>query len=380
MALGFHDNPGNILGADTAANQYSSTNVTADADGSVIERLEYIQAAVAAAGLAPGCFAYGEAAADTASTTEIVVADLAGYGDDFFNNKYYMQILHNADSAGDAPEAQVRKITDYVSATGTFTVDAFSANVGQDLCVILHESLVILGRDDNNNVFASTNVVANADGSVIERLEYLQGLVGGVDGAANILGANDADNQFDSSTVAANADGSIVERLEYIQGDLGAAVGASLSADIAAVKAETAIIKANPGMGVANVIIKAVTFSNTAADVNLFTVTGDVIARIVAVCKTACESAAGCNVSVAANSVAIIASTDVTTLEAGDIWHDNSPDSEVEALSDAMKERVITDGNDIVFTVQAEKQVDSGAITFYFWYVPLSANGAVAAA
>ena len=33
----------------------------------------------------------------------------------------------------------------------------------------------------------------------------------------NILGANNADNEFDSSSVASNADGSIVERLEYIQ-------------------------------------------------------------------------------------------------------------------------------------------------------------------
>lgn len=33
----------------------------------------------------------------------------------------------------------------------------------------------------------------------------------------NILGVNTADNQFDSSSVAANADGSMIERQEYIQ-------------------------------------------------------------------------------------------------------------------------------------------------------------------
>lgn len=32
----------------------------------------------------------------------------------------------------------------------------------------------VLGDDDANNDFASTNIVANADGSVLERLEYLQ--------------------------------------------------------------------------------------------------------------------------------------------------------------------------------------------------------------
>jgi len=116
----------------------------------------------------------------TASTTELVVPTLVRYGDDFFNNKFYIQILKNANSVGNAPEIQVRKITDYVSTTGTFTVDAFGANVeASDEIVVLHESLVALGRDDNDNVFASTNVVANADGSMIERLEWIQVALGG---------------------------------------------------------------------------------------------------------------------------------------------------------------------------------------------------------
>ena len=124
---------------------------------------------------------YGKcSSAMTASTTELVVPTLVGYGDDFFNNKFYVQILKNANSVGNAPEIQVRKITDYVSTTGTFTVDAFGANVeASDEIVVLHESLVAIGRDDSDNVFASTNVVANADGSMIERLEWIQVALGG---------------------------------------------------------------------------------------------------------------------------------------------------------------------------------------------------------
>lgn len=34
----------------------------------------------------------------------------------------------------------------------------------------------IIGSDDNNNEFSSANVVSNADGSMLERLEYIQGL------------------------------------------------------------------------------------------------------------------------------------------------------------------------------------------------------------
>ncbi|MDP1709944.1 MAG: hypothetical protein Q8L21_03590 [Candidatus Komeilibacteria bacterium] len=40
------------------------------------------------------------------------------------------------------------------------------------------------------------------------------------DFAQNILGANNADNDFDSSTVAPDVNGSIIERLEYIQSQL----------------------------------------------------------------------------------------------------------------------------------------------------------------
>lgn len=114
------------------------------------------------------------------STTAITLPELNGFGDDYFNNHYYMQVLKNSNSAGNAPEHQVRKITDYVSATGVFTTDAFTANVESgDEVLILHESLVAIGRDDSNNVFDSSTVVANEDGSVLERLQWVQDTLGG---------------------------------------------------------------------------------------------------------------------------------------------------------------------------------------------------------
>lgn len=392
MALGFQDNVGNILGANTASNLYDSSTVTADADGSIIERLEALKDSVAAVGSKPGNFAWGVVNAGTTSTTTIPISGLIGYGDDYFNHEYYMQIVKNASSPNSAPEKQVRQITKYVSATGTFTCTAFSSAVeANDICLILHESIVAIGRNDADNIFASDTVAANADGSILERLEYIQGLVGGTDGASNILGANDADNGFDSSAVVANADGSLVERLEYLQGELGASVGASISADIAAVKAETANIAAvktetdklagfiaGGGIG-SGIVRKTVTFSNTGEDVALFTITGDVIVRLVAVCGTSVESAGGANIGVDCGSVAIIADTDCTTLEAGDIWHDNSPDASAEATS-TMREYIIANGTDIALDIENAKQVDSGVINFYCIWTALSTNGAVAAA
>ena len=48
----------------------------------------------------------------------------------------------------------------------------------------------ILGYDSDDNRFASTNVVANADGSIIERQEFLQSISGGVEQKALTTTAN----------------------------------------------------------------------------------------------------------------------------------------------------------------------------------------------
>lgn len=204
------------LGADSANNTAATTLVGANRDGSILERLEDLRQNESSTG---GLVYQGSCDAGMgASTITVVSADLAGQGNDFFNNKYYMMVLLNASTPAGAPESEVRQITDYVSATGTFTVTAFSVNVeASDEILIMHESLVLLGRDDANNTMATTNVVANADGSVLERLEVVQQAVGGVDTAANVLGADNANNAFASTNVVANGDGSILERLETIQ-------------------------------------------------------------------------------------------------------------------------------------------------------------------
>jgi hypothetical protein len=80
-----------------------------------------------------------------ASATVIDCLALAGYGNDYFNGKFWMQVVKNANSVGAAPEREYRQITDYSSADGVFTCTAFSANVeANDSIVVLHESLPFL--------------------------------------------------------------------------------------------------------------------------------------------------------------------------------------------------------------------------------------------
>lgn len=153
------------LGRNDANNIFDSALVAGNQDGSILERLEFAQSHGASSML--GIVTVG------ASTTNITCQDLIGFGDDYFNGHYYMQVLKS--STGSPPQSQVRKITDYTSATGAFVTDAFGANVAVgDLVLILHESIIAVGRDDTDNTYASTNVVGNQDGSVLERLELAQ--------------------------------------------------------------------------------------------------------------------------------------------------------------------------------------------------------------
>jgi len=125
---------------------------------------------------------------------------------------------------------------------------------------------------------------------------------------------------------------------------------------------------------------KSITYTGAAAGANtLFTVTGDVIVRIVAICTTSLASGAASNVEVGitADPDAILPSTLATSLDARDIWHDNTPDSEIEAL-DTIRSYIITDGNDIVITDDAV--TDSGTILFYCMWTALNGSGLVVAA
>ena len=124
---------------------------------------------------------------------------------------------------------------------------------------------------------------------------------------------------------------------------------------------------------------KELTFANDTGTVALFAVTGDVIARVIAVCKTNVTSAAAANVEcgISGSTDAMIATTVATTIDADEIWHDASCDSDIEAES-VSRDYFISGGADIALTLSA--QVDAGAITFYCSWIPLSNGASVAAA
>ena len=125
--------------------------------------------------------------------------------------------------------------------------------------------------------------------------------------------------------------------------------------------------------------IKTVVFANDAAAIDLFTVTGTVIVNVVGVCLVNVASGAAGNIEVgiAGATGTLIATTVATACVAGEIWHDATPDAEIE-LSSVVQESIISDGNDIILTPSA--QIDTGTLAFYCFWSALSADGLVVAA
>ena len=90
--------------------------------------------------------------------------ELAGFGADYFKDKFYVYIVDAADAA---PEEELELVTAYSTADGVFTTNAFTMNVeANDEIYLVHESLATLFSN-----FDSSGVVNNFDGSLMEVLK-----------------------------------------------------------------------------------------------------------------------------------------------------------------------------------------------------------------
>lgn len=103
-----------------------------------------------------------------ASTTTPVVANLIGYGNDYFNTDWVMICILNADGIGTAPEGDVRDITDYVSSSGTFTVTQFSAALASgDQVMVARREVFAIEKASLNAVPVAGSLAAYIAGGTV---------------------------------------------------------------------------------------------------------------------------------------------------------------------------------------------------------------------
>ena len=213
------------VGANNANNVFDSGDVLFNVDGSILEKEEFLSK------IFTNSYVYTSSAASTTTITAAVLVDQA--------NQYIGQVVIplTREMTGEA-----RYITAY-NGTDTLTVSpAWALNpdttglaqfvifstglgivptaLGTDGTTVTDSATTVLGAigaNNANNVFSSVDVLANEDGSVLERLEQIQEAVNvgtGTSLAANkslvdVLGSTGAAHTFgyDPASVLGDMDG-----------------------------------------------------------------------------------------------------------------------------------------------------------------------------
>lgn len=122
-------------------------------------------------------------------------------------------------------------------------------------------------------------------------------------------------------------------------------------------------------------------YDGTGDPFDIFTVTGTVIAKVIGICETDLAGGSATlqvGVDVSGQYGKLIAQTTATDIDAGDLWHDATPDSSAE-LSSVMAENIVANSKDIVGEV-GTANITSGVIRFICLWKPISKDGEVVAA
>lgn len=140
---------------------------------------------------------------------------------------------------------------------------------------------------------------------------------------------------------------------------------------------------------------KSVTFAGATADAwgndggaldggVLFTVTGLVKVKLIAVCGTSCTGAGSTDeVGITGATAIFMPITTMTSLDAGHVWLNNATPAtyfisgEAQAAADNLPEYVLN-GNDIIMTTKTAN-TEAGQVDFYCIWSPLSTDASVTA-
>lgn len=114
--------------------------------------------------------------------------------------------------------------------------------------------------------------------------------------------------------------------------------------------------------------------SGTNNPATIFTVTGEVAIKLLAVCTTDLVGAtATVEVGTALSTAALIAQTTATDIDANEIWHDATPDASVELFS-VLAENIVAQDVELL---GATADITAGVIKFICLWKPLSADASV---
>lgn len=173
-----------------------------------------------------------------------------------------------------------------------------------------------------------------------------------------ILGESNANNAQDTSTVVANADGSVVERLEYIQQLMNPVY--------------------NGANYIAVPITFAALTTGSVASHEILTVTGMVRVVIIPVCTTNVAGSGTIELGVAGDTDLFLGTTTGTDIDAGELWLDTSP-AELAWNWSSVLDKVVPNGLDIGYEVKTDTLTGGAITFHCWWWPLDSTGAVVAA-
>lgn len=174
----------------------------------------------------------------------------------------------------------------------------------------------------------------------------------------NILGVNSADNQFASENVAPNKDGSMIERLEFIQGNISPYYGA-------------------PNYLAVPITFAAATTGSVATH-EIFTVTGMVRMIIIPECTVNVAGTGTIELGVAGDTDLFLATTTGTDIDAGKLWLDTSPAELAWSYSSAL-DKIVPNGLDVGYEIKTNTLTGGAITFHCWWIPLNAAGAVVAA-
>jgi len=375
---------GSLLGAigtnEAAADTpFASATVEDDADGSVLERLEHVQSDsdkidAATLAVAPVAGSLGRFIASGGTALGTQLADSKSLVDALGTN-------------GTTPVDSATSVLGAIGVNDNNNVmDTSTVVDNEDGSVFERLEHVQADSDKIDAVTLSTTPVAASLASFVAsggtslgtQLAASKSLVDAIGtngttvadtatGVAGMIGVNDADNAMDTSTVVANANGSVYERLESL----------ALSA-LGPTKDHPNYLAVSTGT-----FDTTGTWSTVAAH-EIAQVTGMVKMLIIPECNTTVSSVDDTGTialgdETTTNSLIAASTLGSGLMAAGELWVDATLTRTIltQTQLDAIT-FVVANGKDIGYTV-ADKALSGGSMTFHVWWIPLDATGLVTA-
>jgi hypothetical protein len=177
-----------------------------------------------------------------------------------------------------------------------------------------------------------------------------------------LQGENNANNSAETNLVTPNADGSIVERLEYIQQNMNG----------------TGMVYDSPNYLQVPITFAALT-TGAVGTHEILTLSGMVRLRILVECLTNLAGGGSIQLGVAGTTNSFIASTTATDIDSGEIWIDATPTETNGNTSSLILDKIVCGGLDVGYEVTGDT-ITSGALIFHIWYELLNGSAAVVVA